>query len=60
MSASRTTSPATCGGSHVRAIAWGRRRNPTAPVGAAQSVSFTLHLTAATEGDVRPGSGVVL
>ena len=23
MSASRTTSPATCGGSHVRAIAWG-------------------------------------
>ena len=32
-------SPATGGPSHVQAFAWGRCRNPTAPAGAAQSVS---------------------
>ena len=32
-------SPAVGGPSHVQAFAWGRCRNPTAPAGAAQSVS---------------------
>ena len=56
----RSTSPADCGASHVRAIAWGRCLNPAAPLGRRSPSPVALRLAAATGGDVRPGSGIVL
>ena len=52
--------PAHGGPSHVQAFAWGRCRNPTAPLGRCSPSPVALRLAAATDGDVRPGSGVVL
>ena len=54
-------SPAVGGPSHVQAFAWGALPEPDRPRwGGARTSPVALRLSAATDGDVRPGSGVVL